>query len=182
MVPFFIFLVLWYLLFYNKTRHVIDGKVYTVERSDKSITSANLLANMNKAIDIVIKQLAKNIQTNTVPANLRSNIERVIKMYPQIKFSEYIRAHGTGPVAFNENKQYINLCLQNVTPQGLLYVGLHEVAHCGTIAYDPVNADGLTVHSHDFSHTLGYMYTVAESLGVLDRAKIQSDVFCGQKL
>lgn len=84
-----------------------------------------------------------------------------------------------GDKAYTEDKSIITLCITNPKTgklydlNTLMYVALHELAHCIT------KADGDHSHGEEFKHNFTKLLKVAEDKGIYDASQPIPVAYCG---
>lgn len=124
------------LLFYinsTKVRSTIDNRIYTVRNDKNSQESANLLAEINRRVMILIKHLdsQENKTTNSKllvsrydPDSLMENISQEHTTYTVNKGNEISVCLST-----RDNEQHL------YDVNRLMFVIIHELAHIGSESY-----------------------------------------------
>ena len=163
----------------------IDGDVFYIGKHENSKTRAEQLHRMKRSLDKVIAEVSRTIDQIADPT-VKSHMQRLLSVYKHVTFSDHTPATQTAAVAYNQDKRHIYLCLERdeipVTDQALLFVALHEIAHCAIEEYDPQNKAGQTIHSEAFVAAVDHLYNIAERLDILNRGEISSTNYCGQRL
>ena len=159
---------------------VVSGRSYRVAAGpkNKQMEAAEQLARLHKKLDRLVNAVIGELGAMRVPSYVVAPMQNLVKVYPSVVLYEY-NPTGKQPVAFNENKRQINLCLDNVTDEGLVYVGVHELAHCATSKYDPQDMFGVTAHSKEFAVVLAYLYKQSEILEIIRSGGPRGARFCG---
>lgn len=106
---------------------------------------------------------------------------RLVEVFPAVTLTAFT-PEGDAAVAHNRNKAHIYLCLDTPDHRVLLYVALHELAHCGTRAYDPDDGNGRTVHSEEHTSLLAELYEAATQLGKLKVSDVRGRDLCGERI
>lgn len=164
-----------------KRPYLINNRVYYAD----TFADAVKLHRVHQKVVLVLADLELNTNPVNTHGKLDENIARLIRVYPEVTFSTH-KPVKDGAVAYSAGKKHVNLCVRKdgaeVTDGALLYVTLHELAHCATEQYDPQDPSGKTIHSQDFIDVLERLYSTAEKIGILNRAQVVTQSFCGQRL
>lgn len=151
---------------------VIDGRVYGVERGstrEEQMRRATLLAALHVKLDKVVTA---------------ADIPKLTRVYPTLLLADHRPNTKDGSIAYSLNKYIIYICLDSVTAvtDALMFVALHELAHCALDSYDPLDANGHTVHSAEFYAVMTKLVDAARRIGVLTTTEFNGESFCGQKI
>lgn len=161
---------------------ILDGQPYHLDTNSTHV-EAQKIHKMHQTLKKIMAHIEAQPYTT-----LKPEIERLLKKFNGLKWSEHRPGIGSTLVAFNENKHRISVCLTEPTTKKpvaddiLLMVALHELAHCMSEAYDPSNSAGETVHSAGFRACEKYLVETAERLGYLQVDSLQGKSYCGVKL
>jgi len=145
---------------------VINNKTYVVTRSPHSFETARIL--------------------HRIDTNLANIARKVGYEYHDVHLSDHTPTPAVNFVAYSQNKRNIRLCTHyNNEPTdfgSLMYIAIHELAHCIVPHYDPLDAYGRTKHSDEFLETVTRLYDVARANNIAVNHNIQGTLFCGHTL
>lgn len=171
--------VIIFLRWWNQTVYVRNNEMFVVHRTPQSD-------------EVLVKLQTLRSKTNALVQRLRDtgnhNFDRLLRVYPNIVYAELSKPLGDdGPVAYSKNKTIVRLCVRNtngslVSDDALMYVALHELAHCALSNYDPETENGRTQHSPSFTVMAQELYGIAIAAGLLNTRSITHESFCGQKI
>lgn len=171
--------VIVFLHYWNQTVYIRHNETFVVHRTPQTA-------------EVLAKLQTLRTKTNALIARLKANgsheFDRLVRVYPSIVYAELSKPAGDqGPVAYSKNKTIIRLCVRNVdgsfvSDDALMYVAVHELAHCALSNYDPEAANGRTQHSQSFIIMVRQLYDIAISAGLLNTAGVEHESFCGQKI
>jgi len=176
------------------TRHHVetmasyDGQSYFVLPTKHQTQAANTLARIKHQIILVINQIAADVQTETIPFMKRGMARLVSRFQPDFSDLLLIELPASNPkhLAINRNKgDIIFLCLRQARNQptigqlqNILYIALHEIAHCMTADFEPTR-NGVSIHGPQFQRYEQYVFSVGERLGLLNPSSIRGNRHCG---
>jgi len=115
------------------TKSTIDNKEYLVRNRDDKVDAANLLANVSKKLNKLVKYLALEMPDDP-------RIQRLEKRFKPEKISETIS--NTKHTSYSVNKgEKIVFCIRTkdekqelIDINTILFVGIHELAHIMTVS------------------------------------------------
>ena len=133
----FILIILLVYIIYLFYRFVYDGTVfftsqvdnrdYRVRRGSNQQLHANILATINKKLNVIINSLKKENTTS-------EGVARLLKNWNGVTIKEI--GHMETDAAYVVNKKYMSFCIQTTKPEYnisdvnlITYVAIHEMAH-----------------------------------------------------
>ncbi len=159
-----IVLFLFYIIYIKCNEHYvrspIDGKIYNVKKFENSEEAANMLANVNKNVTILLKHL-KNRYGKEHPV-----VKNLLNRFDPDVINEHIPTFLDSQVAYTNNKgQSLNLCLRTMYSDSndihkiniIMFVALHELSHIGT---------DVKQHPPEFWQTFKFILKEAVDVGI----------------
>jgi hypothetical protein len=120
-------------------------------------------------------------------ADGNESLKHLVKIYPSLTLSDHVPLGLHDSVAYTENKKSLHFCVREhdgkmVDENALMYVAIHELAHCALSEYDPLDQNGHTVHSVEFNTVANLLYQIAIRNGLLDTIHLENAIYCGKRL
>jgi len=165
-----------------------DSNTYYVKDLPNKIAAADLLATTRENLFRVVDAM-RTTPDDQIPPSLVGGVRRIVRKHcNRISINE-LDATRHKIVAMNRAKgKEIRVCLREcpgclelTRADRLLMVALHEIAHSGTVSYDP-SKGGVTQHGDRFRMYEKYVIGVAESLGLLDVSAVAGGNYCGVRV
>lgn len=170
---------------YNNRRHVrVRGVSYWLD-SESADNKAAVLSQLHDKLNKVVN----HVVFVRDPA-FEAEIDHLRERYPHVRFGEtkpFVASGKNSGVAYNENKRDVFFCLEEqdgkeVDSDALFRVALHEIAHCMTVDYDPMSAEGQTVHSDRFRECEAFLMQNAQQLGLIQMARLNGKTYCNARV
>ncbi len=167
----------------------IDGRVYAVNSTfSNQQEAADLLATVHERIMMFVSSLSRKMP-HYIPDKFRRGVQLLLDRTQNGLVLNELDSTKSDVLAFNKNKgEQIYLCIraQNhspvlASPESVLYIAIHEVAHLMQDLYEPL-VNGSTVHGEAFKNNERFLMESARKYIGFDYEFVPGSLVCNKEL